>query len=58
VSLIARAYVDALGNERTVAPETVARFEALLWNDDRDFVAPRQVVREGEPIVLEVTLRR
>jgi 4-alpha-glucanotransferase len=56
VSLIARAYVDALGNERTVAPETVARFEALLMRDDRDFVAPSRVVREGEPIVLEVTL--
>ena len=56
MSLIARGYVDALGNERIAAPETVARFEALLANDERDFVAPSHVVREGEPVVLDVTL--
>ena len=56
MSLIARAYVDALGNQRTAAPETVARFEALLAKDNRDFIAPSHVVREGEPIALDVTL--
>ena len=56
MSRVARRFVDALGNERTASAETVAHFEDLLADDRRAFVAPSRVVREGEPVVLEVTL--
>jgi len=56
VSEVARAYVDALGTPRTAPPETVARFEELLAGERADFVAATRVVREGEPLSVEVTL--
>ncbi|HEV2641968.1 MAG TPA: hypothetical protein VGT98_04650, partial [Candidatus Elarobacter sp.] len=51
-----RSYVDALGTERTAAPETVARFEALVAEEPHHFVAPSVVLRENEPLALDVTL--
>jgi glycogen debranching enzyme len=53
---VARSYVDALGTPRTAAPETVARFEALLAEDAHDAVAPTVVLREGETLSVDVTL--
>ncbi|MDP9104502.1 MAG: 4-alpha-glucanotransferase, partial [Candidatus Eremiobacteraeota bacterium] len=51
-----RSYVDALGTERTAAPETVARFEALIAEEPHHFVAPSVVLRENEPLAVDVTL--
>jgi 4-alpha-glucanotransferase len=53
---VLRSYVDALGTERTAAPETVARFESLVADEPHHFVAPCIVVRENEPLALDVTL--
>jgi 4-alpha-glucanotransferase len=56
MSLVARAYVDALGRERTAAPDVVARFEELLEDERHAFVAPSLVLREGSPIAVDMTL--
>ncbi|HEY0382765.1 MAG TPA: 4-alpha-glucanotransferase [Candidatus Elarobacter sp.] len=53
---VLRSYVDALGTERTAAPETVARFEELIAQEPHHFVAPSVVLREDEPLALDVTL--
>ncbi|MBV9408086.1 MAG: 4-alpha-glucanotransferase, partial [Candidatus Eremiobacteraeota bacterium] len=53
---VARTYVDALGVERSASPETVARFEALVAEPPHPFVAPARVLREHEPLTLDVTL--
>ncbi|MBV8579097.1 MAG: 4-alpha-glucanotransferase [Candidatus Eremiobacteraeota bacterium] len=53
---VARSYVDALGVERSASPETVARFEALVSEAPHPFVAPVRVLREHEPLTLDVTL--
>jgi glycogen operon protein len=53
---VARSYVDALGTRRDAAPETVARFEALLAHEPFGFVAPTVVLREDEPLSVDVTL--
>jgi glycogen debranching enzyme len=53
---VARSYVDALGTERTAAPETVARFEQLIAEEPHHFVAPSAVLREHEPLAVDVTL--
>ena len=55
IERVARSYVDALGQERHAAPEEV-RFEALIAEEAHRFVAPTRVLREGEPIALDVTL--
>jgi 4-alpha-glucanotransferase len=55
-SRIARSYVDALGTERRAAPETVARFEELLAEPPQHIVAPAVVLREGEPLAIDLTL--
>ena len=56
IDRVARSYVDALGQERRATPETVARFEALIGDETDHFVAPTRVLREDEPLALEVTL--
>ncbi|HEY0614650.1 MAG TPA: hypothetical protein VGC96_08415, partial [Candidatus Elarobacter sp.] len=56
MSRVARAYVDALGTPRSAAPETVARFEALLAEEPHAVVAPAIVLREGESLSVDVTL--
>ncbi len=53
---VARSYVDALGTRRTAAPEVVARFEQLLAEEPHHFVAPAVVLREDEPLSIDVTL--
>jgi len=53
---VLRSYVDALGTERTAAPETVARFEELIAEEPHHFVAPSLVLRENEPLAVDVTL--
>ncbi len=53
---VARSYVDALGTVRNAAPETVERFEALLEDEPRGFVAAATVLREHEPLAVDVTL--
>lgn len=53
---VARSYVDALGTERTAAPETVARFEELVAEEPHHFVPPAVVLREGVPLEIDVTL--
>jgi glycogen debranching enzyme len=53
---VTRSYIDALGTERTAAPETVARFEELLAAEPHHIVAPTLVLREGEPLAVDVTL--
>ncbi|HYZ15310.1 MAG TPA: 4-alpha-glucanotransferase [Candidatus Acidoferrum sp.] len=53
---VARSYIDALGTPRAASAETVARFEALLADGARTFVAPSLVLREGEPLAVDVTL--
>ena len=53
---VLRSYVDALGTERTAAPETVARFEQLVAEEPHHFVAPSLVLRENEPLAMDVTL--
>ncbi|HEX3549363.1 MAG TPA: 4-alpha-glucanotransferase [Candidatus Elarobacter sp.] len=53
---VARSYVDALGTRRTAAPEVVARFEELLAEEPHHFVAPAVVLREDEPLAIDVTL--
>ncbi len=55
-SRVAASYVDALGTPRAAAPETVARFEALLDEGPRPFAPPAVVLREGAPLGLELTL--
>ncbi len=56
IERVARSYVDALGQERRASPETVARFEALIAEDHHHFTAPARVVRENEPLALDLTL--
>jgi 4-alpha-glucanotransferase len=56
IDRVARSYVDALGRERRATPETVARFEALIGDDPHQFVAPTRVLRENEPLAVDVTL--
>lgn len=56
MSRVARSYVDALGTPRAAAPETVARFEELLADERDRFVAPARVVRDGEPLTIDVTM--
>jgi 4-alpha-glucanotransferase len=56
VSRVARSYVDALGTARNAAPETVARFEALLAEEDAAVTAPALVLREGEQVTVDVRL--
>ncbi|HEY5147067.1 MAG TPA: hypothetical protein VII82_09885, partial [Polyangiaceae bacterium] len=41
---------------RNAAPETVERFEALLEDEPRGFVAAATVLREHEPLAVDVTL--
>ena len=53
---VLRSFVDALGTERTAAPETVARFEELIAEEPHHFVAPSVVLRENEPLAVDVTL--
>jgi 4-alpha-glucanotransferase len=53
---VARSYVDALGTPREASPETVARFQELLAEEPGRFVAPTVVLREGEPLTIDVTL--
>jgi 4-alpha-glucanotransferase len=53
---VARSYVDALGMPRAAAPETVARFEEILAEEPHHFVAPVVVLREGEPLAVDITL--
>ena len=53
---VARSYVDALGTKRTAAPDVVARFEELLAEEPHHFVAPAVVLREDEPLSVDVTL--
>ncbi|MDQ6941238.1 MAG: 4-alpha-glucanotransferase [Candidatus Eremiobacteraeota bacterium] len=53
---VLRSYVDALGTERTAAPDTVARFEQLIAEEPHHFVAPSLVLRENEPVAVDVTL--
>jgi 4-alpha-glucanotransferase len=53
---VARSYVDALGTPRAASPETVARFEEILAEDPHHFVAPVLVLREGEPLAVDMTL--
>ncbi len=53
---VARSYVDALGTRRTAAPEVVARFEELLAEEPHEFVAPAVVLREHDPLTVDVTL--
>jgi len=53
---VARSYVDALGTQRTAAPETVARFEELIAEEPHHFVAPSVVLRDHEPLAVDVTL--
>lgn len=53
---VTRSYVDALGTERTAAPETVARFEELIAEEPHHFAAPSAVLRDGEPLAVDVTL--
>ncbi len=53
---VARSYVDALGTKRTAAPEVIARFEELLAEEPHHFVAPAAVLREDEPLSIDVTL--
>jgi 4-alpha-glucanotransferase len=53
---IARSYVDALGTERPAPAQTVAQFEELIAEEPHHFVAPALVLREGEPLSLDVTL--
>jgi glycogen operon protein len=55
-ALVARTYVDALGTSRIAAPETVARFEALLAEEPQGFIAPTVVLREDETLSIDVTL--
>jgi 4-alpha-glucanotransferase len=56
-ALVARSYVDALGTQRTAAPETVAQFEALLAGEEPyGFAAPTVVLREDEALTVDVTL--
>jgi 4-alpha-glucanotransferase len=55
-ALVARTYVDALGTSRIAAPETVARFEALLAEEPHGFVPPTVVLRENETLSIDVTL--
>jgi 4-alpha-glucanotransferase len=55
-SRVARSYVDALGTPRSASPETVARFEELLADEPHHFVAPATVLREDEPLCVDVTL--
>ena len=56
MSRVARSYVDALGTERAAAPETVARFEALLAEGPRGFAPATIVLREHEAPHVDVTL--
>jgi 4-alpha-glucanotransferase len=56
MSRVARAYIDALGTERSAAPETVAKFEAILSAPVRQFAAPTVVVRDDEQVAVDVTL--
>jgi 4-alpha-glucanotransferase len=56
IERVARSYVDALGHERHAAPETVARFEALIAEDANHFTAPTRILREDEPLALDLTL--
>ena len=57
MSRVARSYVDALGTERAAAPETVARFEALLAEEGpRGFAPATVVLREHEAPHVDVTL--
>ena len=53
---VARSYVDALGEPRSAAPETVARFEALLAEPSPPAVKPTIVLREGESVTVDLTL--
>jgi glycogen debranching enzyme len=53
---VARSYVDALGTERPAPAHTVAQFEELIAQEPHHFVAPALVLREGEPLSLDVTL--
>jgi 4-alpha-glucanotransferase len=53
---VARSYVDALGTERLAPAQTVAQFEELIAEEPHRFVAPALVLREGEPLSLDVTL--
>lgn len=53
---VAREYVDALGERRVVAPQTVERLERLLGPAPRGLAPPAVVVREDEPLTVDVTL--
>ena len=55
-SRVAHSYVDALGTRRDAAPETIARFEALIAEEPHGFVAPTVVLRADEPLAVDVTL--
>jgi 4-alpha-glucanotransferase len=53
---VAREYVDALGESRTAAPATVERFERLLADVPHGIAPPSLVLREDEPLAVDVTL--
>jgi 4-alpha-glucanotransferase len=55
--LVGDRYVDALGEVRTVPEATREAFVAALDAVPEDgFVAPLRVLREGEPLTVEITL--
>lgn len=56
MSRVARSYVDALGTERVAAPDTVARFEALLVEPPRSFAPATIVLRPHETPFVDVTV--
>jgi 4-alpha-glucanotransferase len=53
---VARSYVDALGTPRAASDATVARFEALLDDGPRPFLAPTTVLRADAPVAVDLTL--
>jgi len=53
---VARTYVDALGTPRSAAPETVARFEELLGEEQQGFAPSTIVLRDDETLAVDVTL--
>lgn len=55
--LVAERYVDALGTLRTVPASTREAFiGALAPGDEQQLAAPARVLREGQPLTIDVTL--
>ncbi|HZO95535.1 MAG TPA: 4-alpha-glucanotransferase [Candidatus Baltobacteraceae bacterium] len=53
---VEREYVDALGERKVAAPETVERLESLIGPRPRGLAPPTVVVRENEPLSVDLTL--